>query len=83
MTDILVDMSHSVGTKGQVVIPKQIRDDLHIHPGQEMSFERRGDEIILRKSADAPLKGRFSGSGLVAALAQERLEERERDARRS
>jgi AbrB family looped-hinge helix DNA binding protein len=45
-------MTHKVGPKGQVVIPKEIRDHLGIHPGDEVIFiedeggvrvERRGD----------------------------------------
>lgn len=83
MTSTIVDMNYSVGTKGQVVIPKHMRDALIIKPGQEMLFELRGDEIVMRKSGGVPLKGRFVGSGLVEVLAQERWEERERDARRS
>lgn len=76
-------MGYSVGTKGQVVIPKDIRDALHIQPGQEILFERRGDEIVLRKAAAQPLKGRFAGTGLTDALAVARRDELERDARRS
>ena len=83
MTATISPMGYSVGTKGQVVIPKDIRDALHIQPGQEILFERRGDEIVLRKAAAEPLKGRYAGVGLVDALAALRREERERDARRS
>ena len=83
MTSKIVDMNHSVGAKGQVVIPKLMRDALTIKPGQQMLFELRGNEIVTRKSGSVPLKGRFAGSGLVEALAQERWEERERDARRT
>lgn len=83
MTDTLSTVSYSVGTKGQVVIPKQIRDALHIQPGQEIEFEQRGDEVILRKSASQPLLGRFAGRELTDALAKERREERQRDDRRS
>jgi AbrB family looped-hinge helix DNA binding protein len=83
MTDTLSTVSYSVGTKGQVVIPKEIRDALHIRPGQEIEFEQRGDEVILRKAASEPLLGRFAGRDLTAALAKERQEERQRDDRRS
>jgi AbrB family looped-hinge helix DNA binding protein len=83
MTDILRLMGYSVGTKGQVVIPKQIRDALHITPGQEMIVEQRGDEIVLRKSAGTPLLGRFAGVELTALLRQDRRDDRERDDRRS
>lgn len=82
MTDTIDLMSHSVGTKGQVVIPKHIRDELHILPGQEMLFETRGEEIVLRKSPRDSLKGRFAGSALTDILMDERRKERDRDDRR-
>jgi AbrB family looped-hinge helix DNA binding protein len=83
MTDTLSNVGYTVGIKGQVVIPKQIRDDLHIQPGQEMLFEQRGDEIVLRKSTAGPLLGRFADHNLTGALSRAREEDRERDARRS
>jgi AbrB family looped-hinge helix DNA binding protein len=73
------DVSYSVGTKGQVVIPKEIRDALQIRPGQEMHFERRGDDILLRKSSTIPLLGRFAGEDLIGALERERALDRERE----
>jgi AbrB family looped-hinge helix DNA binding protein len=76
-------MTYSVGPKGQVVIPKHLRDALRIQTGQEILFEQRGDELVLRKASSTPLKGRFAGSELEAALRDERQSERERDARRS
>jgi AbrB family looped-hinge helix DNA binding protein len=83
MTDTIDHMTHSVGTKGQVVIPKHIRDELNIRPGQEIVFETRGDEIVLRKSTGGSLKGRFANRGLTEALLETRREDRELDDRRS
>ena len=83
MTAILLGMSHSVGTKGQIVIPKRIREELHIIPGQEMLFETRGDVIVMRKSGGDPLKGRFSTSLLTQALMDARRDDRDLDDRRS
>lgn len=82
MTVILESMTHSVGAKGQIVIPKQIRDALRIQPGQEILFEQRGDEIVLRKSGSATLKGRFPGSGLTEALLRARRDDKGHDDRR-
>lgn len=73
-------MTHAVGAKGQVVIPKSIRDALKIQPGQEVVFEQHGDGVLVRKASPAtpstPLKGRFGGSGLTDALLKARLEDR-------
>lgn len=65
-------MNHLVGAKGQVVIPKEIRDALGIIPGQEVVFERRGDEVILRSAPRKPLLARFAQTALTDALARER-----------
>lgn len=42
-----------VGEKGQVTIPKELRDALGIGPGTEVRFELEGDALRLRKAPDA------------------------------
>ena len=39
----------NVGQKGQVVIPKQLRDAIGLKPGVEVILEIRGDEIVISK----------------------------------
>ena len=39
----------SVGPKGQVVIPKRMREAIGIRPGVEVTFEMRDNEIIITK----------------------------------
>lgn len=68
-------MNHLVGAKGQVVIPKEIRDALDIRPGQEVVFEQRGDEVILRAARMRPLRGRFPDAALTAELLRSRRED--------
>lgn len=48
-------MSATVTTKGQVTIPKPVRDLLGIEPGTKVDFQRndRG-EIVLSRAGDAP-----------------------------
>jgi AbrB family looped-hinge helix DNA binding protein len=52
-----------VGEKGQVTIPIEHRKALGLHPGSEVEFEARGNELVLRKTGDG---GR--GEELVARL---------------
>ncbi len=46
-----------VTTKGQVTIPKEIRDALGIEPGDEVDFERVGSEYRLQKRAPTTENG--------------------------
>ena len=39
----------NVGPKGQVVIPKQMRDALGLKPGVEITLEMRDQEIVIKK----------------------------------
>jgi AbrB family looped-hinge helix DNA binding protein len=73
-------MTHRVGTKGQVVIPKELREELGIEPGDEVSFWRHGDHVAVRPASRRPsLRGRFAGSHLVDELAAERAADRRRE----
>ena len=39
----------NVGQKGQVVIPKQLRDAMGLKPGVEVILELQGDQIVITK----------------------------------
>lgn len=41
--------------KGQVTVPKDVRDQLGVKPGDRVAFEREGDRIVLRKAAVEPV----------------------------
>jgi AbrB family looped-hinge helix DNA binding protein len=41
-----------VTEKGQVTIPKRIREELGIRPGDEVRFERTEEGYIVRKEVD-------------------------------
>ena len=68
---ILCGMTHRVGAKGQVVIPKDLRDRLGIGPGDEVEFalDEGGDAVRLEPVRDRPtLRGSLAGLRLVAEL---------------
>lgn len=47
-----------VTEKGQVTIPKDLRDALGIGAGTEVVFERDRDTIVVRKLGDGMTRGR-------------------------
>jgi len=66
--------------RGQVVIPKKIRESIHLNKGDELEIEVKGDAIVLK-----PLK-RFKakkwqdyagiGEGIVAAHLKDKKKEK-------
>ena len=87
-------MTHKVGIKGQVVIPKAIREEIGIEPGDEVAFEADGAEVRIRRAADEPqarareikaLRGIWAGTagGGTNELLEERRKERELEERKA
>jgi len=78
-------MTHKVGIKGQVVIPKAIRDEIGIKPGDEVTFEPSGSEVRVRRVNDDPKNRANEIRGLRGIWAEagggtkELLEERRRE----
>jgi AbrB family looped-hinge helix DNA binding protein len=69
-------MTGRIGAKGQVVIPKALRDRARLQPGDEVEFEMRNEEIVLvARRAPAPLGGRFKRTGMAARLLADRARE--------
>lgn len=52
-----------VSSKGQIVIPRQLRAAFHIEAGSELSITAEGDEIRLRQAEQ-----RFSRTEIAAGL---------------
>ena len=46
-----------VTTKGQVTIPKEIREELGIEPGDEVTFEEADSTYTIRKTAPTTADG--------------------------
>jgi antitoxin PrlF len=85
-------MTYKVGPKGQVVIPKRIRDRVGIGPGDQVSFNEEQGAVRIRKVITDPaerrailarLQGSLKGGklDLVAELEAEHRREVEADER--
>lgn len=69
-------MTQRMGAKGQVVIPKELRERAGLGPGSDVSFEAAHDGIVVRRAESRPtLRGRFAGSGMAARLLVDRDKE--------
>jgi AbrB family looped-hinge helix DNA binding protein len=68
--------------KGQIIMPKDIRDKLGIKPGTSISVDLVDDHVEIRPLPDDPIEfltGFFKNHS--RSLAQELLEERKKDDR--
>lgn len=71
----------TVSSKGQIAIPKQVREALNLTEGSKLTLEVRGQEIVLSKG-DAWRKLRGAAADvpdLMEKFAAFRQEERERE----
>ena len=41
----------TVGPKGQVVIPKEIREKTGVREGQDVIVDARGDEVVIKRAS--------------------------------
>jgi len=70
----------TVSSKGQIAIPKAIRDVLNLEEGVKLTVELRGQEIVLSKQpAWKKLQGAGAGRDLMTMFASFREQERERE----
>jgi antitoxin PrlF len=74
----------TVSSKGQIAIPKTIRDALNLSEGAKLTVEVRGHEIVLSKEpAWKKLRGAGADRDLMSAFAAFKKQEREREDSRS
>jgi AbrB family looped-hinge helix DNA binding protein len=74
----------TVSSKGQIAIPKTVRDALNLSEGTKLTLELRGQEIVLSKEpAWKKLRSAGKGRNLMSAFAAFKKQEREREDSRS
>jgi len=75
----------TISSKGQIAIPKSIRDRLRLKPGTQLAIDVQGEQIVMKRlNSGLPhwstMRGMFRDAGnLLSDLAQERAAERTRD----
>ena len=70
----------TMSTKGQVAIPKAIRDVLNLSAGTRLTLEIRGQEIVLSKEpAWRKLRGAAADRDFMSLFAAFKKQERERE----
>jgi len=73
----------TTSSRGQIVIPKDVRKKLNILPGKKILVKAEGDRAILLPLPDDPVEhfcGIFQkGPSLTKALFSERKKERDRE----
>lgn len=71
-----------VTSKGQVVIPKQLRKKYAISPATSIRWIEQEDGILMVPETNDPIhtsRGMLRGSGLMKALRKTKQEEKERE----
>jgi len=76
----------TVSSKGQIVLPKELRQELEIREGDSIEIQREGDGLHLRRLVSAPppadwraWRGILEGSGALEEHLREHREEIERE----
>ncbi len=75
-------MDTRLSSKGQVVIPKQVREQLGLEPGTRLRVHVDGRRIVLEPVTEAliaELYGMFEGVDMLSELEEEHAREVERD----
>ncbi len=74
----------TVSSKGQIAIPKSIRNLLNLGEGSKLTVEVRGQEIVLSKEpAWKKMQGAGADRDLMGRFAAFKKQEREREESRS
>jgi AbrB family looped-hinge helix DNA binding protein len=73
----------TASSRGQIVIPKEIRNRLNIVAGKKLSIKAEGDHVLLTPLPDDPVEA-FCGifqekSSLTKALTEHREKDKQRE----
>ncbi len=75
----------TISSKGQIAIPKAIRDRLNLKPGTQVAFDVQGEQLVMKRLVSGfpdwrTMRGMVaSGPSLTEALEQEHRDEMAKD----
>ncbi len=75
--------SSKVTSKGQIVIPKKLREKYGIGPSTRLRWVEKEEGLLLVPESEDPVeaaKGMLAGAGLLRAYVLEKQRDREREA---
>ena len=75
-------MSSKVTSKGQVVIPKKLRDKYGIQTATAIRWIERDQGILIVPENEDPIKaarGMLKGSGILKAFMKEKIREKQKE----
>ena len=71
-------MTAKISAKGQLVIPKEVREKFNIEPGTYFQIHIENDKIVLIPMKKGPLDslyGKFAGEKILVELEKEHADE--------
>ena len=72
----MIQIIRAIGQKGQLVLPKDIRDHFNLRPGSEVTFQVEDDQVVLKPVID-PIKfvEGFCNIGFYTKLSTKKIKE--------
>ena len=64
-------LTANIDKSGRIVIPKSLRDELRLEPGDELALDRQGDSITLRPVRPQPRMKCVDGIWILASGGQQ------------
>jgi AbrB family looped-hinge helix DNA binding protein len=81
----MIETESRVTSKGQVVIPKKIREKYGILPSSIIHWVEKEEGIFMRPAVDDPVvsaRGMLKGSGILKAYLKEKQREKKKENRK-
>jgi AbrB family looped-hinge helix DNA binding protein len=73
----------TVSSKGQIAIPKAIRDQMGLRDGTKLNLEVRGGALVLSRASNwREMRGMIRGASLTESLERERELDKQLEDRR-